>query len=173
MSEQRNDKTRSNTLRRSAWMFGAAVSMLAGLLIVGSAPPTAPTAAYAGGWRGHWGHDRHGDPAEHAQLAVEWVLRGVDGTPEQIEQITAIAKASIDELSGLREEQRQQHQAFATEMSKATVDSDATERLRSAGMDALDTASVHLMKALIEAAGVLTLEQRLELIELAQRFHRP
>lgn len=172
MNDPRDSKASSKTLRNSAWMFGAAVAILAGLLFFGSALPTAPTTAYAAGWRGHWGHDRHGDPGEHAERAVEWVLRWVDGTPEQIDQITAIALASIEELSALREEHHQRRQAFVTEMSKTTVDGDAIEKLRSDGMDVADAASVHLVKALVEAAEVLTLEQRLELIELAERFHR-
>jgi protein CpxP len=172
MNERQHDEASSKTLRNSVWMFGAAVAILAGLLFFGSALPAAPTTANAGGWGGHWGHDRHGDPGEHAERAVEWVLRWVDGTPEQIDQITAIAKASIEELSELREEHRQRHQAFVAEMSKATVDGDAIERLRSDGMGVADTASVHLMSAMVEAAEVLTLEQRLELIELAERFGR-
>jgi protein CpxP len=175
MSEQRYDQTRPNHLRNSAWIFGAAAAILAGLLFIGSALATAPKSANAAGWGRHWGHDRGGhdrDPGEHAELAVEWVLRWVDGTPEQVEQITAIAKASIDELSGLKEEHHQRHQDFVSEMSKTTVDGEAIERLRSDGMGVADTASVHLVKALIEAASILTLEQRLELIELAERFHR-
>lgn len=172
MNEQRNDETRSNFLRRSAWLFGAAVTTLAALLFIGSALPTAPTAAEARGWRGHWGHQRHGDPGERAELAIEWVLRWVDGTPEQVEQITEIAKASIAELAGLREEHRQRHREFVTEMSKATIDREAIERLRSDGMGVADEVSVQLMNALVDAAAVLTVEQRLELLELADRFHR-
>ncbi len=172
MSELRSDETRSGTFRKSAWMFGGAVIILSGLLFIGSALPTTPDAADASRWRGHWGHDRHGDPGEHAEFAVEWVLRWVDGTPEQVEQITAIAKSSIEELTGLREEHEKRHEAFIAEMSKATVDREAIERLRHDGMDVANQLSVQLANALVDAAAVLTVEQRLELVELAERFHR-
>jgi len=152
-------------------MFGAAVMVLGGLLFVGSVLPTAPDAD-ASSWGGSWGHGGHGDPGEHAELAVEWVLRWVDATPEQIEQVNAIAKDSIAEISNLKGEHEKRHEAFIAEMSKETIDREAIERLRHDGMNVADQLSVRLANALVDAAEVLTVEQRLELVELAERFHR-
>ena len=47
----------------------------------------------------------------------------------------------------------------------------AIETLRAESMKMADQASLQLVSALSEAAQVLTVEQRLELIEFADRFH--
>jgi len=172
MDERRNERSSAGLLKRSAWLIGGIGIALGGALFIGSAVLTTPNPAEAGGWHGRWGHGGPGDAAEHAAMAVEFVLGWVDATPEQVAQVTAIAQASMEDLGALWEQHDQRRDAFVAEMSKATLDPDAIEQLRKDGMSTVDEVSVRLMNALVEAAGALTLEQRLELVEVAQRFHR-
>ena len=176
MTQRRNDGRRLRG--RTIGMIAVPIAVLGGALFLGSALPSASTIASAGmgGFhgkghfgRGHWGHG--GDPGEHAELAVEWMLRWVDGTPEQQQQLTEIVNGSIEDLHGLHERHGEHRDALIAEMSKPQIDRAAIEALRQDGMSMADEASARLVEALADAAEVLTVEQRVELIELAQRFH--
>jgi Spy/CpxP family protein refolding chaperone len=100
---------------------------------------------------GHGGWGRHGhqrlDEA-HIRAHVEWLLRGNDATPEQIEEITRIASAAAQELHGLRDRGRE------------TVDRAALEALRAEHVAALEDGSRKLTDALAQVAEVLTPAQR-------------
>jgi Spy/CpxP family protein refolding chaperone len=111
---------------------------------------------------GHGGWGRHGhqrlDEA-HIRAHVEWLLRGNDATPEQIEEITRIASAAAQDLHGLRDRGRD-HARLVTALSGETVDRAALEALRAEHVAALEDGSRKLTDALAQVAEVLTPAQR-------------
>ncbi len=125
------------------------------------------------------GHGQHrfgaSDPdlaRERADFAIEWVLGRVDATDAQIEQVKGVVGSSFDEIWPLAEQHRTNHKALVTELSQTTIDRAAIEEIRKAELELAEQASSRLVDALANVAEVLTPEQRNELIEQAQRFHR-
>jgi Spy/CpxP family protein refolding chaperone len=165
--------------RRAFWWGGGALAAAAAL---GAAAPRAwawHRGDAMGGGFGGFGH-RHGmgrlfsDPEqakEKAGLLGEWVLKSVDGTPEQKEQVRRITDRLVDELQPLAERHREQREAFGRELSKPSIDRAELERLRQGGLQLADEASRVAIAALGDVADVLKPEQRAELLEWAQRFH--
>jgi periplasmic protein CpxP/Spy len=148
---------------------------LAGLFAVG--PIAAAVAGHrGGGWGGPFGHHGfHGNPEaarEHIQVAVKWALKSVDATPEQQQRVGAIVDDCIEDVAALKDEHRKNREAFAARLGDPTVDREALESIRKAEIALADQASQKLVSALAEAAQVLRPEQRAELLQHAQRFHR-
>jgi Spy/CpxP family protein refolding chaperone len=123
---------------------------------------------------GHgFGHHRfgHGWSEEDARDAVSWWLRGVGATDAQVEAIAAIATRTHDDLASLRGEHRERMRAFAEALTAAEVDADALESLRAEALARADDASKRIVRALGEAAAVLSPAQRAELAERHERLH--
>jgi protein CpxP len=129
-----------------------------------------------GGPRGLFGHGprfgHHGahrfDEA-HVRRHVEWVLRGVDPSEAQVDEITRITTAAAQEMHAGRD-RAADHAKITAALSGARVDREALEALRAGHVAALDAASVKLTEALAQVAEVLTPEQRAELAEEHAKF---
>ncbi len=160
----------------SALSLVAVVAGLAGLILLGSFLLSASFAEAGFGRRHHWG--RHGGPPdpeqvrEHAEHAAEWVLGYVDASDEQQERIQAIIARSVDDLVTLADTHREHRDAMLELSRSPQIDRVELERLRRAELELADGASQTLLDALVEAAEVLTPEQRAELMTLGGRFHR-
>ena len=164
--------------RRRFWLAGGGV--LAGLAALAAVAPRASAYRALAG-HGFFGRGRHGfgaqvlkDPVaakEHAGMAVEWVLRGVDATEEQKQQARRITDRLIDELSPSIEKHRGFREAMARELAKPEIDREALERLRQEELALADAASKRLVAAIADLGDVLTPEQRAELVAFAHRFH--
>jgi len=162
--------------RRSLWLGGGALLGLAAL--VAAAPLVG-----ARGFPGHagFGHGRHGfgaqilkDPdaaKQHAAMAVEWVLRGVDGSDEQKQQARQITDRLVDQLGPLAAQHREHRAAMHKALAGTEVDREALEQLRRQELTLADQASKLAVSALADLAEVLSVEQRQELLEFAHRFH--
>ena len=126
------------------------------------------------GHRGHHGHDLSDPQAarEHAEEAAEWMLGKVDATDDQEEEVKAIVSAAVDDFADLAEQHQSQRDAFKMAFSQPIIDRGELERLRQNEMQLADTASSRLVEMLVDVAEVLTVGQRGELMEYAQRFHR-
>jgi Spy/CpxP family protein refolding chaperone len=165
-------------LTRRFWLAAAAI-VAALTLLAAVAPRASAYRAFVGGHG--FGHSRHGfgagvmkDPAaakEHAGMAVEWVLRGVDATEEQKQQARRITDRLIDELSPSIEKHRGFREAMARELVKPEIDREALEKLRQEELALADAASKRLVAAIADLGDVLTPEQRAELVAFAHRFH--
>jgi Spy/CpxP family protein refolding chaperone len=156
--------------RRDVWIVTLALAVL-------GAGAVAVPAAMA--FRGLGGHGfRHGmahDPEkakEHAAFAVEWAFRAVDATEEQKTEGRVVVERIVDQLIPLGERHRAQREALVREMSKPQIDRVALERLREDGLALADEASRIGLDGVADLAEVLSPEQRVELLELAHRFHR-
>jgi Spy/CpxP family protein refolding chaperone len=160
-------------MRRSV-LFG--ILGAAGLAALFAARPIAAAA----GWGGHghgfgrWGHHRMSPEAmhEHLQVGVKWALKDVDATEEQQAKVSAIVGAALTDLHGLKERHLANRDEFRAQLTGASVDRDALERIRKAELGLAEDASRRLVAALADAAEVLTPEQRKALAERHQRHAR-
>jgi Spy/CpxP family protein refolding chaperone len=164
--------------RRRFWLAGGGI--LTGLAALAAVAPRASAYRILAG-HGFGGHGRHGfgaqilnDPAaakQHAGMAVEWALRGVNGTEEQKQQARRITDRLIDELGPSLEKHRGFREAMARELAKPEIDREALERLRQEEIAFADTASKRAVAAIADLGEVLTPEQRADLVAFAHRFH--
>jgi Spy/CpxP family protein refolding chaperone len=164
--------------RRRFWLASGGALMGLGALVA-VAPRASAYRAFAG--HGFGGHGRHAfgaqilkDPAaakQHAGMAVEWALRGVDATEEQKQKAKGITDRLIDDLGPVVEKHREHREALARELAKPEIDREAIERLRKDGIALADEASKVAVASIADLAEVLTPEQRTEIIAFAHRFH--
>lgn len=164
--------------RRRFWLAGGGI--LAGLAALGALAPRASASRALVG-HGSFGHGRHSlgahalnDPAaakQHAGMAVEWVLRGVNATDEQKQRAKRITDRLIDEISPSIEKHRGFREAMARELAKPEIDREAIEGLRREEIALADEASKRVVAAIADLGEVLTPEQRAELVAFAHRFH--
>jgi Spy/CpxP family protein refolding chaperone len=116
----------------------------------------------------------HRDPEamrEHAEFAADWALGRVDATEEQKAEVQAILDRTLADVSALRGDHGALHEAAVAELTAPTIDRDALEALRAEQVAELEEASRTIVEGVADIATVLTVEQRLELAELAERFH--
>jgi Spy/CpxP family protein refolding chaperone len=165
--------------RRWFWLGGGLLAGAAAL--VSFAPRAWAFRAMGGGFAGHGFGGRHAfggqllkDPArakEHAALATEFVLRGVNASEEQKQKARQISDRLVDQLGPLAQKHRALHQALVAEFAKPQIDREAIEKLRRQGMGLADEATKTALASIEDLGDVLTPEQRTDLIELARRFH--
>ena len=158
--------------RRNIWIVTLAMGVL------GAGAVAVPAAMAFRAFGGHGGGFRHGmahDPVkakEHAAFAVEWAFRAVDATEEQKADGRVVVERVVDQLIPLGERHRVQREALVHEMGKPQIDRLALERLREEGLALADEASRIGLEGVADLAEVLSPEQRVELLQLAHRFHR-
>lgn len=165
------------TSRRSrhGFGFGLAVGGILGIALSGAVAlgAGALAAGHLGGGFGHRGFFRHDDPEaarEHVALATDWILTRVEATEDQKVQAKRVVSEAFDDLMPLIAEHRSNHETLVEEMSRASLDPEAIERLRQDQVELFDRASRELSGSLTELAGILTPEQRVELVSMARKF---
>ncbi|MGI6245720.1 MAG: Spy/CpxP family protein refolding chaperone [Pseudochelatococcus sp.] len=148
--------------RRRGWIVagGLAVLVLGG---VGAATLASAAGGPDGCFARAGGH--RGGP--FAGRGIDRALEAVDATAEQEKRIWAIVDATRTELRPLAREFRDARGTVAELLGAGTVDRQAVETLRAERVAAIDTASKKLTEAVLDAAEVLTPEQR---ATLAKRF---
>lgn len=92
-------------------------------------------------------------------------LDAVDATAEQEERIWAIIDATRAELRPVMREFRDSRETVVELLGSGTIDRAAAETLRAERIAAIDEASKKLVAAALDAAEVLTPEQRATLVE--------
>ena len=115
----------------------------------------------------------HRDPErmrKHADFAVEYALREVDATPEQIAQVKAIVGQAMATLDAAHDQHEANRDALVSALSQPEISRDQVQAIRAQELALADTASVQIVDALVDAAAVLTPEQRVGLVELAREF---
>jgi Spy/CpxP family protein refolding chaperone len=182
MSENRINENVAPESRRSTrkgfWVgiiAGGLVGALAGGALISTAGVSAASIATARAFRGHFGGRLAENPErakEHVELATDWVLSRVDATDAQKAQAKEVADRALDALVPLTEQHRANREELAAELAKTDIDATAIERIRQSEVGLVDDFSRELTSALTEIAQTLTPEQRNQLIEEAQKFHR-
>jgi periplasmic protein CpxP/Spy len=115
-----------------------------------------------GGFGGPMRHMAMGAMGEHG---IENMLEQVDATPDQETKLWAIIDAARAEIRPVARELRGTREEIAAIIGAPTIDRAAAEKLRSERIATLDEASKKAMTALLDAADVLTPEQRAKLLE--------
>ncbi len=129
-----------------------------------------------GGWRRGGFLGGHLDPAtldEHLDRMLKHLYVEVDATDTQQQQLARLVKAAVRDLLPVREQMRDARRQALALLSEPSVDRPALEALRASQLRLADQASRRLTQALADVADVLTPEQRRQLAERAERWHRP
>ena len=151
---------------KSLWKEILAGALLVAFVLGLIAAPSALASLFGRHGR-HHGHD----PArmkKHAEFATEFVLREVDATPEQTERVKAIVNGALDELLAGHAEHEARREALIAELSAPEISRSALQALREEELALWDATSARVVDAFVDAAAVLTPEQRARLIELAR-----
>ena len=96
---------------------------------------------------------------------VGHLLGRIDGTPDQKTKIAEIAKATIKDLTPLREAHRAVQGKLAVALKAEKIDRTVIEQLRVQEIGLADTFSKRASQALADAAEVLTPAQRANLVD--------
>jgi Spy/CpxP family protein refolding chaperone len=107
-----------------------------------------------------------------AAFATDWILRRIDASEEQRQQVQAIVQAAVKDLLPMRDQHHQHRQDLRQALTQPTINRDALGEIRRAELQLADEASSRLVEAIADAAEVLTPEQRAKLADLATRWHR-
>lgn len=163
---------------RANWGRRIVIGGLAAAAVAGVGLVAATGGEFGRGMGGHgWGMEGHGwggmgGPGMHASMGhgfaergLERMLDGLDATPEQAEKIRAIVDAARDDLEPAIDGMRGTREKVAEMLAAPTIDRAAAETLRAERVAAMDQASRRLTTAILDAAEVLTPEQRAELVE--------
>lgn len=155
--------------RRRRFILGALLATLglgvAARMAVGSPP--------CDGGHGRW---RHPDPAamkQHMQERLQHVLEKVNASQDQQTRILAIMDQTFTDLEPYRAQRETAHQQARDLLSQANIDPAAVEALRAAQVQSFDAVSKRITQALLDAAAVLTPEQRTALAENLAKHHGP
>jgi protein CpxP len=169
----------SGTPRKKSWgkriaIGGVAIAALAGVGVAG-----ALSQDYGRMQRFGMGGD-DGGPSMHMQANfrhgmgfgpgfgghhLERMLEEIDATPEQEDKLEAIMDKLHDDVRPIMRGFRDTRDDVAKLLGAATIDREAAEKLRAERVAAVDEASRKLTTALLDAAEVLTAEQRAEMVE--------
>jgi len=117
------------------------------------------------------GHEQHGhgqghspwtmDAAhvdKHIEMMVEHILP--DGTAAQKTRVTEIAKACFNDVKPIHQQLQEGHEAMTKLLSQPSIDRAALENLRADHVKKMDLMSRRVLAAAMDAAEVLTPEQR-------------
>lgn len=180
----------SSLIPRARTVSGALSRLLLSSLLVGGAALSAVAVqaqpAQPGGPGGHAGHRGHMMGGEHGHhgggMDMKWsgrMLDAVKATPEQRAQIQKIMEGARTDLQAQRESGRALRGQLMQTMAQPNIDANAVEQLRQKMLAQHDQVSKRRMQAMVDAARVLTPEQRKQLSErmgqrrdMMERHHR-
>jgi protein CpxP len=108
---------------------------------------------------------------ERAEFMTDWLLRRVEASEEQRQQVQSIIQTVVTDLAPVADAHRNNRHAWHEALTQPTVDHHALEALRQADVQLVDTASTRLVGAIAEVARVLTPEQRAKLLDRVARLH--
>jgi len=137
------------------------------------------------GWMHHAAWDAQGPNADrpdgpplseadrlvHARDQIDHALTGIEASADQKTKVLAIFDAAAVSLKDIPVDMFQTRLQMATLMTAPTIDRDKLEALRAARVGEADTASKTIVKALADAADVLTPVQRVRLAMAIEHLH--
>lgn len=153
------DSSKKGRLRKYLVGGMTAVLALGALAVTG--------AVQANGFRGHG----FGGPfGGFGGFGLERALKSVDTTKEQRQRIWAIVDAARTEIRPMISDLDDRRGRLAALVRAETLDRAAIETLRKEALATADAVSARALDAFIQAAEVLTPEQRTELLEKRRSF---
>lgn len=178
--QQKEDKVSTETKNehkatRHGFWFGILAGGLLGALVTTAVAGVAAPVLASKAFSHTFGRASLQDPEavrERAEFAAGFILERVDASEEQQAEVKRIVSATVDDLIPLAEEHRVNRQALHDEFSRAEINAAAIEAIRQSEIQLVDQASREITEAFTAFAQTLTVEQRAELMEMAQRFHR-
>jgi periplasmic protein CpxP/Spy len=151
---------------RNGWRRWIAIGGVAALALGGIGIAAAMSNDFGGhGMGGFGGQMRHMAMGGMGEHGIENMLDQIDATPEQEKKVWAIIDAARADIRPMVRELRGTREKVAEIIGAPTIDRAAAEKLRSERIATLDDASKKAMTALLDAADVLTPEQRAKLLE--------
>ena len=160
IADSGNDSPKQRGWGRWILVGGVAVLALGGIGIAG-----AMSNDFGGYGMGGFGHFRHMSMGGMGEHGLDHMLEQIDATPEQEKKLWAIIDAARADIRPVARELRGTREEIAAIIGAPTIDRAAAEKLRSERIATLDDASKKAMTALLDAADVLTPEQRAKLLE--------
>jgi periplasmic protein CpxP/Spy len=132
------------------------------------------------GWRdrddGRRGWRDDGPPGRggfgRLERRVDRVLWSVDASREQRDKITAIVDRTLDDLFALRDRHLDGRRQIREALAASSIDRSRIEALRGEQMQLAEAASKRITDALVDAAEVLSPEQRSQLARRIERWQR-
>jgi periplasmic protein CpxP/Spy len=168
MSQTESTKTK-HLHRHHLWLLLAVPVLLgAGICAVRA------NAADTGFGFGPPGFSGGGSPEQHKafmQKRLDKMLDMVKASDSQRTAIKAIAERTFAEMQPVHQQHKQLHDAMVTAFTADTVDRPAVEKLRLQVTALVDQGSQVFSKGLLDAAQVLTPEQRQTLAKFIQERH--
>ena len=166
-----HDDTPRQGKRRSFFKGALAGGIVGALLAVG-----VTVQAHNGGFHRMAMTSSMGDPAamaERIEFGAEFMLAKVGATDEQKAEVRAILRSAVTDLAPLGQQHRANRDALRSALAAPKVDKGALNELRTAELKLADQASARIQQAVVDAAEVLTPEQRKNLVERieARRQH--
>jgi Spy/CpxP family protein refolding chaperone len=196
MQGQNNDQSNGRGVqerlsRRVVLGLGAAVAGLVGSVafIGGGASPS-----HAAGWfrrhhrhhgHGRWGHGPGGhgpwggwhrldaeEMRERADDTARWLVREVDATEEQKQEVRTAIDSMIDDLVALRAEMPDERTQFVEQLTAPAVDRASLHRIRESATERASLAFTRVVDGLADVAEALTPEQRRQLRDEMRKHRR-
>jgi protein CpxP len=106
---------------------------------------------------------------DRIDFGVRWALDNVDATEDQKDKISDIFQKAAQDLRAGHDDQKEQRDAMR--QAVVALDGAKVESLRQASMARAEQASKRITQAFLEAAAILSPEQREDLAELMERRH--
>jgi protein CpxP len=152
--------------RRSLFIGGAVLGLLA--LLIGAGY----VVARSDGWRHGWGGHMSSEPlAARVEHGVKHLLADSDATAEQKEQVAAILQAAAADVQALHDQHVDAHKQIHEILSAESIDRVRLENLRADQMGLADQASKRIIEGVADAAEVLTVQQRTQLLQSMEKHH--
>ena len=152
-----------------AWFKAAAFAAVMGTVTFSATSWAAPGHAGMHHGRHHGARMEKMDPAKLDQFLDRRIGRIVkDATPEQKARLKTIARAAFTDIKPLREQAHAAHKQMRTLLAQPNLDRVAIERASAEHAQLMERISRRRTAALVEAAEVLTPQQR---AQVAQTRH--
>ena len=113
-----------------------------------------------------------GDAPRMAGWMVDRLMYDVKASDAQRDKARAIVDATAGDLQQLARLHSENHAALLSIVKEPTVDRNKLESLRVRSMSTLDESSKHLSTAIGDLLEVLTPEQRQQLADSVEKWHR-
>lgn len=149
----------------SSWTVKSVTVAVAAVVLAGAGVAIARGAGWGPGDGWGPGGMGHRMMAGFAERRMEHVMDEIDATDEQQDRIWAIIDAARAELRPVGRDFRDSREEIVKLLGEPTIDRAAAEALRAERIAALDEASKKATAALLDAAEVLTPQQRAKLVE--------